>query len=77
MDDEHGTIELKIGKNYAGPLPAALAEGGPVDTRTQAQRLRDLGDRVARDGLTGQDAATALLRRQRPRWRHPARAVAP
>ena len=66
VDDEHGTIDLKIGKNYAGALPAALAEGGPVDTRTQAQRLRDLGDRVARDGLTGQDAATALLLRQRP-----------
>jgi uncharacterized protein len=66
VDDEHGTIDLKIGKNHAGPQPAALAEGGPVDTRTQAQRLRDLGDRVARDGLAGQDTATALLLRQCP-----------
>jgi hypothetical protein len=66
VDDEHGTIDLKIGKNHAGPLPVALAEGGPVDTRTQAQRLRDPGDRVTYDGLTGQDTATALLLRQRP-----------
>ncbi len=66
VDDEHGTIDLKIGKNYDGPLPAALVEDGPIGTRTQAQRLRDLGDRVARDGLDGRDAATALLLRQRP-----------
>jgi predicted RecB family nuclease len=66
LDDEHGTIDLKIGKDYSGPLPAALVEGGPVDTRTQAQRLRDLGDRTLRDGLQGRDAATALLLRRRP-----------
>ncbi len=66
LDDEHGTIDLKIGKDYAGALPTALVEGGPFDTRTQAQRLRDLGDRVVRDGVSGQDAATALLLRLPP-----------
>jgi hypothetical protein len=66
VDDEHGTIDLKIGNSYSGPLPAALVEGGPIGTRTQVQRLRDLGDRAARDGLNDQDAATALLMRLRP-----------
>lgn len=66
LDDEHGTIDLKIGQDYPGPLPTALVQGGPVDTRTQAQRLRDLGDRVMREGVSGQDAATALLLRLRP-----------
>ncbi len=66
VDDEHGTIDLKIGKDYVGPLPAALVERGPLDTRMQAQRLRDLGDRVARDGLHDRDTATALLLRSRP-----------
>ena len=31
-----------------------------------AERLRDLGDRVVREGVTGQDAGTALLLRLRP-----------
>ena len=31
-----------------------------------AERLRDLGDRVLREGVTGQDAGTALLLRLRP-----------
>ena len=66
VDDEHGTIDLKVGSGYSGPLPDALVEGGPIDTRTPARRLRDLGDRVARDGLEGQDVATALLLRLRP-----------
>jgi AAA domain/RNase_H superfamily len=66
LDDEHGTIDLKIGKDYSGPLPAALVEGGPVNTGTQAQRLRDLGDRVVREGVNGQDAATGLLLRLPP-----------
>ena len=30
VDDEHGTIDLKIGNGYDGPLPAALVEGGPI-----------------------------------------------
>ncbi len=66
VDDAHGTIDLKIGADYSGPLPDALVEGGPVDTRTQARRLLDLGDRVARDGLHTSDAATTLLQRQPP-----------
>jgi predicted RecB family nuclease len=66
VDDARGTIDLKIASDYAGPLPAALAEGGPVDTRVQARRLLDLGERVAKDGALGLDAATALLRRLPP-----------
>jgi len=66
VDDKLGLIELKIGKDYSGPLPAALVEGGPIDTRTLAERLRSLGERVARDGLSPQDAAISLLLRRRP-----------
>jgi RNase_H superfamily/AAA domain len=66
LDDERGTIDLKVGNKYCGPLPAALVEGGPVDTSTLARRLRELGDRVVRDGVTGPDATIALLLRLRP-----------
>ena len=65
-DDEHGTIDLKAGQAYPGPWPAALVEDSPVSTKVLAERLRDLGDRVLREGVTGQDAATALLLRLRP-----------
>jgi uncharacterized protein len=40
--------------------------GGPVDTKTHRERLRDLGRRVVRDGASGRDPATALLLRLRP-----------
>ena len=66
VDDEHGTIDLKAGQAYPGPWPAALVEDSPVNTKVLAERLRDLGDRVVREGMTGQDAATALLLRLRP-----------
>ena len=66
VDDAVGTIELKVGLAYDGPLPAALIEGGPIKTTQLRERLRDLGDRVARDGATGEDAATALLLRRPP-----------
>jgi uncharacterized protein len=66
VDDSSGTIELKIGNGYSGPLPAALVEGGPIETRNQRDRLRELGARALSHGLTGTDAATALLRRLRP-----------
>jgi predicted RecB family nuclease len=66
VDDAVGTIDLKIGSGYDGPMPGALIQGGPLDTRTQRDRLRDLGDRVVREGLSGQDAAIALLLRRRP-----------
>ena len=66
VDDEHGTIDLKVGQAYEGPWPAALVEDSPVNTRVLAERLRDLGDRVVREGVTGQDAGTALLLRLRP-----------
>jgi len=66
VNEKLGLIELKIGKDYPGPLPTALVEGGPPDTRTLAASLQLLGDRVERDGFGGQDAAIALLLRLRP-----------
>ena len=66
VDDDHGTIDLKVGQAYPGPWPAALVEDNPVKTKVLAERLRDLGDRVVREGVTGQDAGTALLLRLRP-----------
>lgn len=66
VDDEHGTIGLKTGSSYAGPWPAALVEQAPVGTEKQAGRLRELGDRVVREGVTGRDPATALLLRLPP-----------
>ena len=66
LDDRHGVIDLKIGRDYSGPLPAALVEGGPIGTKELAERLRDLGERVVGNGVSGRDAATALLLRLRP-----------
>ncbi len=74
VDDATGTIELKIGLAYDGPLPAALIEGGPIETTQLRERLRDLGDRVAREGADGEDAATALLLRRPPEAEGPLRA---
>ena len=66
VDDEHGTIDLKVTQAYAGPWPAALVEDSPVNTKVLAERLCDLGDRVVREDVTGRDAGTALLPRLRP-----------
>ena len=66
VDDAAGTIELKVGQDYAGPLPAALIENGPIKTTQLRERLRDLGDRVARDGADAEDVATALLLKRPP-----------
>jgi uncharacterized protein len=66
VDDEHGTIDLKVSKTYAGPWPAALVEDSPINTKVLAQRLLHLGDRVVQEGVTGRDAGTALLLRLRP-----------
>jgi predicted RecB family nuclease len=66
VDDARSTIDLKIGSDYGGPLPGALVEGGPVDTKVQARRLLELGERVALHGADGLDAATGLLRRLPP-----------
>ena len=63
VDDARGTIDLKMGSTYSGPWPAALVEAGPPRTWEQRDRLRDLGDRVVREGARGEDAATALLLR--------------
>jgi len=66
VDDAAGTIDLKIGLAYDGPWPATLVEGGPIGTAQLRERLRDLGDRVVREGMDGGDAATALLLRRPP-----------
>jgi hypothetical protein len=66
VDDAAGTIDLKVGSTYTGPWPAALVEPGPPGTQEQQHRLRDLGNRVIRDGISGADAATALLLRRPP-----------
>jgi predicted RecB family nuclease len=66
VDDAAGTIDLKIGSAYDGPLPAALVEGGPIGTAQLRERLRDLGGRAVRDGVSGEDPATALLLRRPP-----------
>lgn len=66
VDDEHGTIDLKIGlRNAEAPLEG-LVENDPPSTKVLAERIRDLGDRVVRSGVTGADAATALLLKLRP-----------
>jgi uncharacterized protein len=66
VDDALGMIDLKIGARYDGPLPVSLVPEGPIPTPNQQDRLRDLGARVVRDGVSGRDAATALLLRSRP-----------
>jgi uncharacterized protein len=66
VDDARGEIVLKVGRDYDGPLPSALVQGGPPSTKLQAERMRDLGSRVLADGLGESDAATALLMRRPP-----------
>jgi predicted RecB family nuclease len=66
IDDARAEIVLKVSQKYDGPLPSALVEGGPPGTKGQAERMRDLGTRVLADGISGADAATALLLRQHP-----------
>ena len=67
LDDEHQTLELRIGVGNDAPLPVAIIEGGPIGTEKLAERLRDLGDRAATGGVGGRDPATAILLRVRPR----------
>jgi uncharacterized protein len=66
IDDGRSEIVLRMSKDYDGPLPSALVQGGPPSTRLQAERMRDLGSRLLADGLVGLDAATALLLRRPP-----------
>jgi predicted RecB family nuclease len=66
LNDAAGTIDLKVGREYSGPGPASLIEDGPIDARTLARRLLELGGRVADGGLDSRTAATALLLRLRP-----------
>jgi uncharacterized protein len=65
VDEEHGTIDLKIGKVDA-PLPKAIVEGGPVNTKALEARLRELAEHVVHSGFSTHTAATALLLRHRP-----------
>jgi predicted RecB family nuclease len=65
IDEEHGTIDLKIGK-AAAPMPTALVEGGPISTKKLAARLCDLADQVVQSGFDVGEPATALLLRLRP-----------
>jgi uncharacterized protein len=66
LDEEGGTIDLKIGKANADAIPSAVIECGPINTEVLADRLHDLGRRVVCDGARGGDPATALLLRRRP-----------
>ncbi len=75
VDDAAGTIDLKKGKDYEGPLPTALVEDGPVRTTELRERLRDLGGRVVRDGAGGGDAVLSLLGRRPPAADGPLRAA--
>jgi uncharacterized protein len=74
VDDAAGTIELKVGLAYDGPLPAALIGDHPIKTTQLRERLRDLGDRVVHEGVGGEDPATALLLRRPPEAEGPLRA---
>ncbi|HEY0717736.1 MAG TPA: TM0106 family RecB-like putative nuclease [Streptosporangiaceae bacterium] len=66
VNDELGTIDLKVEAKYAGPWPEGLVEKDLPRTGVLADQVRALGERVVRDGVTGRDAATALLLGQRP-----------
>jgi predicted RecB family nuclease len=66
LDNERGTIDLRIGKTSTAQLPTGLVESVSVNTDVLAERLGDLGQRALWDGLRGDDPATALLLKRRP-----------
>jgi uncharacterized protein len=66
LDEEQGTIDLKIGAANAEPIPRDLIASGPIPTDALRARLRDLGEQMANDRLDRADSATALLMRRRP-----------
>ena len=70
IDEALGTIDLKIG-SADPPLPAAVVEGGPINTKKLEERLRDLAERVVESGFSGADAASSLLLRRRPETGEP------
>jgi predicted RecB family nuclease len=65
VDEQQGTIDLKIGKADA-PFPTAIVETGPIDTHKLAERVRDLANQVVRSGFDEVGAAGALMLRRRP-----------
>jgi uncharacterized protein len=66
VNEEGGSIDLKIGLKSEKALPSAVIGGKPFDNRTLEASLRRLAERVVTEGL-GDDAATKFLLRQLPR----------
>jgi predicted RecB family nuclease len=68
LDETTGTIDLKAKADQDPQLPRSIMAGVQIPpTKDLAENLRDLGDRACRGGLTGNDAASSLLLRRRPR----------
>jgi predicted RecB family nuclease len=69
LDEENGTIDLRIGVGNDSPLPSQVIETGPFDTSVLALSLREFAETVVDRGLEElqqSDAAAALLLRHRP-----------
>ena len=70
VDDAAGTIDLKIGAGYDGPLPVGLVPAGPSRPRPSGSGCATLvsgcARRIRRRRRPRRDAATALLLRARP-----------
>jgi uncharacterized protein len=58
VDDARGTIDLKMGRAYTGPWPAALVEAGPPRTWEQRDR-RGPGRRTPRPSRSSNSSRTA------------------
>jgi predicted RecB family nuclease len=70
IDDEHGTIDLKRGKNSDVPHPRNLIAGGPFSTAAQEDAVATVGRWVVEHGIEGPGpyrAARDLLVRRAPR----------
>ncbi|MFZ0667396.1 MAG: TM0106 family RecB-like putative nuclease [Acidimicrobiales bacterium] len=68
VDEVAGTVDLKILADQDPPLPTSIiAAVSMPPTKDLAGNLKDLGDRACREGLSGNDAGSSLLLRQRPR----------
>ena len=70
VDQQHGTIDLKIGASNTAPLPTHLVESGPLQAPLLAASLRQLAERVVHEGLETLRttcASASLLLRDAPR----------